>query len=72
MEGNPYGYGNFLFSFLDTPEDNYPQVTDSNSFITTITLINSIPVVGPEIIHKIWSRALSKRLGFLDQDLTWT
>jgi len=26
MEGYPYGYHNFLFSWIDTPEDNYPDL----------------------------------------------
>jgi len=25
-EGLPYGYHNFLFGWLDTPEDNYPPL----------------------------------------------
>jgi hypothetical protein len=26
MEGYPYGYHNFLFSWIDTPSDNYPDL----------------------------------------------
>ena len=53
MEGQPYGYAIFLFGFLDTPEDNFPQVTDSNSWGTFISMLNSVPEIGPQAINKI-------------------
>lgn len=63
MEGQPYGYAIFLFGYLDTPEDNFPQLTDSNSWATFISTLNSIPDIGPKAINKIWTRAMAKRLG---------
>lgn len=29
MEGFPYGYHNFLFGWIDTPDKNYPPLLDS-------------------------------------------
>lgn len=63
VEGSPYGYAIFLFGFLDTPEDNFPQITDSNSWATFITMLNDLPHVGPEAINLVWTRAMAKRLG---------
>ena len=37
QEGNPYGYETFLFSFLDTPNDNMPQVIDTESKPNSLT-----------------------------------
>lgn len=71
VEGSPYGFANFLFGFLDTPNDNFPQVMDSNSWFTLISIIYSIPEIGPEMVDLVWSRGLSKRLGFATEELTW-
>lgn len=30
MNGLPYGYHNMIFSWIDTPTDNYPPPLDSN------------------------------------------
>jgi len=30
MSGLPYGYHNMIFSWIDTPTDNYPPPLDSN------------------------------------------
>lgn len=30
MNGMPYGYHNMIFSWIDTPTDNYPPPLDSN------------------------------------------
>lgn len=72
VEGSPYGFANFLFGFFDTVNDNLPQLMDNNSWLTLITMLYSIPGVGHQIIEKVWSRAMSKRLGFMDQNLSWT
>jgi len=72
VEGSPYGYANFLFGFIDTPNDNFPQVMDQNSWFNFISILNSFPDIGPKLVDFVWSRALSKRLGFGDESLTWT
>jgi hypothetical protein len=71
VEGNPYGYANFLFTAFDTPEDNFPQITDANAWNTLMSIVYSIKPKGPEIVNRVWTRAMSKRLGFLDENLTW-
>jgi hypothetical protein len=71
VEGSPYGYANFLFGFIDTPEDNFPQVISSDSWFNFVSILNSYPVIGPQITNLVWNRALSKRLGFMDDALTW-
>jgi hypothetical protein len=71
VEGSPYGYANFLMGFFDTPEDNFPQVIDSNSWWNFMTLLNSIPEVGPQLLNLVWTRAFGKRLGIADESITW-
>ena len=63
VKGQPYGYANFLFGFLDTPNDNYPQLFDVDSFTTLITMLDNFPIVGKKAIDLVWNRALNKRLG---------
>lgn len=71
VEGSPYGYANFLFGFIDTPNSNFPQVIDGNSWFNFISILNSYPILGPKITEQFWNRALSKRLGYMDEHLTW-
>ena len=63
LEGLSYGYANFFFGFLDTPNGNYPQAWDSNSWNLALYFISQIPFVGKKAIDSIWTRALNKRLG---------
>lgn len=58
-----YGYANFLFSAIDTPEDNYPQIVGADAFSRLMMYFNEIPLVGRRAVDLIWTRALNKRLG---------
>lgn len=72
VEGSPYGYANFLFGFIDTPNDNFPQLLDDNSWFNFVSILNGIPEIGEKIVDLVWSRALSKRLGYTgEESLNW-
>ncbi|EDQ85954.1 uncharacterized protein MONBRDRAFT_11335 [Monosiga brevicollis MX1] len=58
-EGLPYGYANMLFTWIDTPEANYPGTLDSHLHELLIGFANAISY---ELSGLLWDRALNKRL----------
>lgn len=63
VKGEPYGFGNFLFGYFDTPNQNFPQVIDEDSWMTFMMILNDLPFAGKKVVDFIWTRALNKRLG---------
>lgn len=63
VDGQPYGYANFLFGYIDTPEENYPQITGADAWASFIMMLNDIPIIGEKAVDYVWTRALNKRLG---------
>lgn len=66
MDGQPYGYHNMIFAWIDTKTDNYPPPIDANlvaSFITMWTRMS------PDYASNMWNEALNKRLGTEGLDL---
>lgn len=64
--GMPYGYRNFVFSFLDTINQNLPPLLDIE-FIYMLSKI--VAGVAPEINSDILLKeALNQRLGITDHD----
>ena len=60
VEGLPYGYHNFLFGWLDTPDQNYPAVLDSNLVMVIFSYIERLYEFP---IKRILTESLNKRLG---------
>lgn len=63
VDGLPYGINNFFFSWLDTPDDNFPQITGGDAFYTFLMILEEIPFLGPQIVDTVWNKAMNKRLG---------
>ncbi|KAL2649317.1 hypothetical protein R1flu_017445 [Riccia fluitans] len=66
MNGQPYGYHNMIFSWIDTKNDNYPPPLDANLVASVITMWTRIQ---PDYASNMWNEALNKRLGTEGLDL---
>ncbi|XP_002965264.2 uncharacterized protein LOC9659080 isoform X2 [Selaginella moellendorffii] len=66
MDGKPYGYHNMIFSWIDTPVDNYPPQLDSNLVASVLTVWTRLQ---PEYAANMWNEALNKRLDTQGLDL---
>jgi hypothetical protein len=65
-EGMPYGYRNFVFSFLDTINQNLPPVLDIEFvFLLSKIMEGVVPEINSDIIMK---QALNFRIGITDFD----
>lgn len=67
IEGTPYGYHNFLFGWIDTPDKSYPPLLDPNFIGPMFSLIEKI---SPFAAKEVFALALNKRLGTQDLDVT--
>lgn len=66
VNGLPYGIHNMFFTFLDTPENNWPQVISSDSWFTFMNILNKVVPSKPGDegpADKIMGQALNHRLG---------
>lgn len=59
-EGVPYGYHNFLFGWIDTPEDNWPPILPAG---IAPVLMNVLSRVAPSAADSFFLQAMNKRLG---------
>jgi hypothetical protein len=59
-EGLPYGYHNFLFGWIDTPEDNYPPLAPSTGVPVIFSVLDKLL---PETIDIFYVQAMNKHLG---------
>lgn len=60
MEGFPYGYHNFLFGWIDTPDGNYPPLLDSTLVLVVFSYIERLYELP---MRMILTEALNMRLG---------
>ncbi|KAH7546689.1 hypothetical protein FEM48_Zijuj01G0228300 [Ziziphus jujuba var. spinosa] len=60
MVGQPYGYHNMIFSWIDTKDKNYPPPVDAHLVASFMTVWNQFQ---PEYASNLWNEALNKRLG---------
>ncbi|CAA6670046.1 unnamed protein product [Spirodela intermedia] len=60
MSGQPYGYHNMIFSWIDTIGDNYPPPLDSNLVISILSMWTRLQ---PSYAANMLDEALNKRLG---------
>ncbi|XP_057861983.1 uncharacterized protein LOC131070448 [Cryptomeria japonica] len=66
MSGQPYGYHNMIFSWIDTLTDNYPPPLDAHLVISVMAMWTRLQ---PDYAANMWNEALNKRLGTKDLDL---
>ena len=66
MEGYPYGYHNFLFGWVDTPEDNFPNQMPYLLLPIVFEIFDKIshPVVNSFILEALNHRLESSGLGY--------
>lgn len=60
MEGYPYGFHNFIFGWLDTPDKNLPSVLDVDFTLFVFSFLENIIKDG---IDSLIGEGLNKRLG---------
>lgn len=65
-EGMPYGYRNFLFGWIDTVKDNYPNVLDIEFVFLVFRLLESVDQAASDQLLK---EALNWRVGTKDLSL---
>ncbi|CAL1357234.1 unnamed protein product [Linum trigynum] len=66
MAGQPYGYHNMIFSWIDTIADNYPPPLDAHLVISVMSMWTRVQ---PAYAANMWNEALNKRLETEDLDL---
>eukprot|EP00898_Chlorokybus_atmophyticus_P008535 jgi/Chlat1/8683/Chrsp88S08058 len=66
MEGHPYGYHNIIFSWIDTPEANYPPGISAELIAAVMTIWDRVM---PAFTGRLWTEALNKRLNTTGLDL---
>jgi len=60
VEGLPYGYHNFIFGWVDTPDKNLPPITDMEFIYVAFAVLHNLI---PSGINSLIGEALNKRLG---------
>jgi hypothetical protein len=60
VEGLNYGFHNFVFSWLDTEKDNFPEFVDPE---VVMVLVNLFSKYVPSIGNTMFGEGLNKRLG---------
>jgi len=59
-EGTPYGYHNFLFGWIDTPESNWPPLLPQQFISIVFGMFDKIDPAGADIF---FDQAINKRMG---------
>ena len=65
-QGMPYGYRNFLFGWIDTPNNNLPGIADINFFYLIFRMLEYVDHAATDQLLK---EALNWRVGGKDLDL---
>lgn len=60
VEGQPYGYHNFIFGWIDTAKESFPELLDLDFLYVVFSIIEHIV---PEAATSIMGEALNMRLG---------
>jgi len=66
IEGTPYGYRNFLFSWIDTPDKNFPNLLDAETVILVFSILEKI---SKSTVDTILGEALNMRMGTKDKPI---
>lgn len=59
VEGLPYGYHNFLFGWVDTPDKSYPPLLDADLVPVVFSILEKFI---PNVVDIFLNQALNKRL----------
>lgn len=59
VEGLPYGYHNFLFGWIDTPDKSYPPLLDADLVPVVFSILEKFI---PKAVDTFLNQALNKRL----------
>jgi hypothetical protein len=59
-EGVPYGYHNFLFGWIDTPEDNWPPLLPAGFVPIVMSVLSRL---APAAADSFYLQAMNKRFG---------
>jgi hypothetical protein len=59
-EGIPYGYYNFLFGWVDTPEDNWPPILPAYFAPIVFSILGQF---APKTMDIFFNQAINHRLG---------
>ena len=65
VEGNPYGINNFIFGWLDTPQQNFPHPLSSEFLTIAMSLID--PLLQDRGIPSLWNQGIKHRLNIDDK-----
>jgi len=66
VEGNPYGYNNFLFGWIDTAEANWPPLLPAYFAPIMFSIVGKI---APNTIDIFFNQGMNKRLGTTGLDI---
>ena len=66
-EGLPYGYHNFLFGWIDTPQDNLPPVLDIDFVLAMFSYVQRLYQFP---MNKILTQALNKRMNTTNRKIS--
>jgi hypothetical protein len=61
-EGLPYGFHNFLFGWIDTPDDNFPPPVNAQIFPMIFQMMD---IIDKPLSTKMWGEALNKSMKVL-------
>jgi len=59
VEGLPYGYHNFLFGWVDTPDKSYPPILDADLLPVVFSILEKFV---PSVVDIFLNQALNQRL----------
>jgi len=60
MEGYPYGYHNMLYSWIDTPENNWPSLVAPKLLPALLDIVDRIM---PDAVTSLFTEGMNLRLG---------
>ena len=60
VEGLPYGYHNFLFGWIDTPDKSYPSLLDPDLLPVIFSVLEKFV---PSVVDIFLNQALNQRIG---------
>eukprot|EP00828_Plagiopyla_frontata_P040905 TRINITY_DN5674_c0_g1_i3.p1 TRINITY_DN5674_c0_g1~~TRINITY_DN5674_c0_g1_i3.p1 ORF type:complete len:408 (-),score=48.92 TRINITY_DN5674_c0_g1_i3:191-1414(-) len=67
LEGHPYGFHNYFFSWIDTEDQNFPPVCDVQFFAEVFALVGELH---PKVFDSMLGQALNKRLNTTNLNMT--
>lgn len=67
VQGLPYGYHNFLYGWIDTPEDNFPEILPKDLVPIAFTILEKID---KNLTDLFFTQSLNKKLGTEGLDIS--